>query len=108
MTNDPSYEEQLALLAKMDFNHPGQDTPVPGNISATDRFQRAAYFSKFFPEPKDMQEAFATIMAAIRGVSVPFGTPYNKLGDGFPVYKDRKSTRLNSSHVSESRMPSSA
>ena len=36
--------------------------------------------------------------------------------DGFPVYgawafanvKDRKSTRLNSSHVSESRMPSSA
>ena len=24
------------------------------------------------------------------------------------VYKDRKSTRLNSSHVSESRMPSSA
>ena len=24
------------------------------------------------------------------------------------IYKDRKSTRLNSSHVSESRMPSSA
>ena len=26
----------------------------------------------------------------------------------FQMYKDRKSTRLNSSHVSESRMPSSA
>jgi choloylglycine hydrolase len=33
-----------------------------------------------------MQEAFATLLAAIRGVSVPFGTPYTKLGDGFPVY----------------------
>ena len=29
-------------------------------------------------------------------------------GLGFETLKDRKSTRLNSSHVSESRMPSSA
>ena len=28
--------------------------------------------------------------------------------DGCPFCRDRKSTRLNSSHVSESRMPSSA
>ncbi|NDB95303.1 MAG: linear amide C-N hydrolase, partial [Verrucomicrobia bacterium] len=83
---------------KMDFNQPGQDTPVPGNISAADRFQRAAYFSKFFPEPKDMQQAFATILAAIRSVSVPFGTPYNKLGDGFPVYNTEYRTVCDLSH----------
>ena len=29
-------------------------------------------------------------------------------GDRIVIFKDRKSTRLNSSHVSESRMPSSA
>jgi choloylglycine hydrolase len=98
MTNDPPYDDQLALLAKMDFSHPGQDTPIPGNISATDRFQRAAYFSKFFPEPKDMQGAFATILAAIRGVSVPFGTPYTKLGDGFPVYNTEYRTVADLTH----------
>ena len=31
-----------------------------------------------------------------------------KVGDAVTAGKDRKSTRLNSSHVSESRMPSSA
>lgn len=98
MTNDPPYDEQLALLAKMDFSQPGQDTPVPGNISASDRFQRATYYSKFFPEPKDMQEAFATLLAAIRGVSVPFGTPYTKLGDGFPVYNTEYRTVADLTH----------
>ena len=34
--------------------------------------------------------------------------PGQHLVDTFPVLEDRKSTRLNSSHVSESRMPSSA
>ena len=35
--------------------------------------------------------------------------PFSYLGeDGKPLGLDRKSTRLNSSHVSESRMPSSA
>ena len=98
MTNDPSYEDQLTLLSKMDFSKPGQDTPVPGNISPQARFQRAAYFSRFFPEPKNMQQAFAPILAAIRGVSVPFGTPYNKLGDGFPVYNTEYRTVCDLSH----------
>ena len=37
--------------------------------------------------------------------------PYAKAGnfkDAFDFWKDRKSTRLNSSHASKSRMPSSA
>ena len=98
MTNDPHYDEQLNLLSKMDFSQPGQDTPVPGNISPQDRFQRAAYFSRFFPNPANLQQAFATILAAIRSVSVPFGTPYNKLGDGFPVYNTEYRTVCDLSH----------
>jgi choloylglycine hydrolase len=98
MTNDPPYDEQLALLAKIDFSQPGQDTPVPGNISPQDRFQRATYFSRFFPKPENTQQAFATILAAIRSVSVPFGTPYNKLGDGFPVYNTEYRTVCDLSH----------
>ena len=58
MTNDPTYDEQLALLAQHDFSNPSSDTPVPGNVKATDRFQRAAYFTAVLPEPAD--EGFGT------------------------------------------------
>ena len=36
--------------------------------------------------------------AAIRGVSVPFGTPYTKLGDGFPVYNTEYRTVADLTH----------
>ena len=36
----------------------------------------------------------------------PFGVPYHGISSG--KLRDRKSTRLNSSHANESRMPSSA
>jgi len=42
MTNDPVYDEQLALLAKQDYSKPSMDLPIPGNVNAVDRFQRAA------------------------------------------------------------------
>jgi choloylglycine hydrolase len=42
MTNDPTYDEQLALLKQHDFSKPSSDTPLPGNVKAADRFQRAA------------------------------------------------------------------
>jgi penicillin V acylase-like amidase (Ntn superfamily) len=41
LTNEPPYDEQLRLLAEQDYAKPGMDTPVPGNVSAVDRFQRA-------------------------------------------------------------------
>ena len=44
MTNDPPYDQQLALLKKHDFSKPSSDTPLPGNVKATDRFVRAAYY----------------------------------------------------------------
>lgn len=82
MTNDPTYDEQLALLAKLDFSKPSSDMPLPGNVNARDRFQRAAYYTSLLPEPKTEQEAIAGVLAVIRNVSVPFGAPYK----GFGIY----------------------
>ena len=80
MTNDPPYDQQLALLKKLDFSKPSSDMPLPGNVKATDRFQRAAYYSALLPEPKDERQVIASILAIARNVSVPFGAPYKDFG----------------------------
>ena len=80
MTNDPSYDEQLALLAAQDFSHPSRDMPLPGNVNAVDRFQRAAYYAALLPAPRDRRQAVAAVMAIMRNVSVPFGAPYGEFG----------------------------
>ena len=38
----------------------------------------------------------------------PRNHPYIKIFEKYPAFGDRKSTRLNSSHIQKSRMPSSA
>lgn len=91
MTNDPTYDEQLALLKKMDFSKPSSDTPLPGNVKATDRFQRAAYYSSMLPKPKSEREAVASVLAIARNVSVPFGAPYK----GFGIYNTEYRTAMN-------------
>ena len=91
MTNDPSYDEQLVLLKKLDFSDPSLDTPLPGNVSATDRFARATYFSALLPDPKDEREAVAGVLAIARNASVPFGAPYK----GFGVYNTEYRTVAN-------------
>lgn len=91
MTNDPTYDEQLALLKKQDFSKPSSDMPLPGNVKATDRFQRAAYFAAMMPEPKTEREAIASILAVTRNVSVPFGAPYK----GFGIYNTEYRTAIN-------------
>ena len=80
LTNDPSYDKQLASLKKLDFSKPSSDTPLPGNVSSPDRFQRASYFLPLLPEPKTESEAIAGILAIARNVSVPFGAPYKNFG----------------------------
>lgn len=80
MTNDPTYDEQLALLAAQDFSHPSCELPLPGNVNAVDRFQRAAYYAALLPKPTDVRQAVAGIMAIMRNVSVPFGAPYAEFG----------------------------
>lgn len=76
LTNGPTYEKQLSLLKKRDFAKPSIDTSLPGNISSTDRFQRAAYYLAMMPEPKTEREAVAGVLAIARNVSVPFGAHY--------------------------------
>ncbi|MGC8710806.1 MAG: linear amide C-N hydrolase [Leptodesmis sp.] len=82
MTNDPPYEEQLALLKKwdLDFATATRQTMLPGNVDPSQRFVRATYFEHFLPEPKNQQEAIAGILAIARNVSVPFGAPNNAPG----------------------------
>ncbi len=82
MTNDPAYDEQLALLKTLDFSHPTSDTPVPGNVNPRDRFARADYFLAIYPTPQTEREGVAGMFAIARNVSVPFGAPYK----GFGVY----------------------
>jgi penicillin V acylase-like amidase (Ntn superfamily) len=91
MTNDPTYQEQLALLAQQDYSSPSFDTPVPGNVKATDRFQRAAYFMGVLPEPEGERDAVASVLAIIRNVSVPFGAPYGAFG----IYNTEYRTVMN-------------
>jgi penicillin V acylase-like amidase (Ntn superfamily) len=80
MTNDPTYNEQLELLSRQDFSHPSRDMPLPGNVNAVDRFQRAAYYSALLPKPETERQAVAGVMAIMRNVSVPFGAPYGEFG----------------------------
>jgi penicillin V acylase-like amidase (Ntn superfamily) len=84
MTNDPSYDEQLVLLKKMEqrneFTHPSRNTPLPGNMNPVARFQRASFFSRFLPEPHNQREAVAAMFSILANVSVPFGAPYKDFG----------------------------
>ena len=82
MTNDPTYDQQLAMLKAQDFSKPSSDMPLPGNVNPRDRFQRAAYYSAMLPAPKTEREAIAGVLAIARNVSVPFGAPYK----GFGIY----------------------
>jgi penicillin V acylase-like amidase (Ntn superfamily) len=91
MTNDPTYDQQLALLQKQDFSKPSSDTALPGNVNPRDRFQRAAYYMALLPEPKNDREAIAGMFAIARNVSVPFGAPYESFG----IYNTEYRTVMN-------------
>lgn len=80
MTNDPPYDQQLAIVKKFDFSKPSRDMALPGNVNPTDRFIRATYYSAMLPEPKNQREAVAGMFAIVRNVSVPFGAPYGEFG----------------------------
>lgn len=91
MTNDPLYDQQLALLKQHDFSKPSSDTPLPGNVKATDRFVRTAHYAAMPPEPKNEREAVASVLAVMRNVSVPFGAPSKGLG----IYNTECRTAMN-------------
>lgn len=91
MTNDPTYDEQLALLGKLDFTNPSSETPLPGNVQPSDRFQRASYYLNLLPNPANEREAIAGVLAIARNVSVPFGAPYKDFG----IYNTEYRTAIN-------------
>lgn len=91
MTNDPTYDEQLKLLAKHDFSKPSREMPLPGNVNAVDRFQRAAYYTALLPKPKNEREAIASVFSVMRNTSVPFGAPYGEFG----IYNTEYRTVMN-------------
>ena len=91
MTNDPTYDQQLALLRQQDFSNPSSDTPLPGNVNPVARFQRAAYFLALLPEPRSEREAISGVLAIARNVSVPFGAPYKDFG----IYNTEYRTAVN-------------
>lgn len=84
MTNDPPYDQQLALLRKMDeahaFTPASRETHLPGNMNPVDRFQRAAFFSRFLPQAQNTRQAIAAMFSIMANVSVPFGAPYKDFG----------------------------
>lgn len=85
MTNDPPYDQQLALLKKYDFKNPNSMTPLPGNVNPMDRFVRATYFRNLLRKPAGEREGVAALMSIVRNVSVPFDAPYTN-DPRFSVY----------------------
>src|ERR1043166_9275363 len=108
----------LRLLRHLDIRRPAFVLVGPGLSSGSSgpRVDAVLFFFFFFndtapPEiyPLSLPAALP-ISSMLAGCSS--GTASSPAGERSPIVKgrcrDRKSTRLNSSHVSESRMPSSA
>lgn len=92
MTNDPTYDEQLANLARYDFTNATRQTSLPGNVDPRDRFVRSAYYLGMLPEPNSERESIAAILAIARNASVPFGAPNNLPGT---LYNTEYRTAIN-------------
>lgn len=64
MTNDPPYEQQLAI-AKYWENISGK-TFLPGSVTAADRFVRASFFINAIPQTDNTRVAVAGVFSVIR------------------------------------------
>ncbi len=71
MTNDPPYEQQLAIAKYWD-NIPGKIF-LPGSVTAPDRFVRAKFFINAIPQTDDTRIAVASVFSVVRNCSVPYG-----------------------------------
>lgn len=78
MTNDPVFEEQLAI------NEYWKGIPgnifLPGTNRAADRYVRASYYINTIPQTDDTRIALAGAFSVIRQCSVPYGIST----EGFP------------------------
>jgi len=73
MTNEPTFDKQLAILEQ--YAGFGGTKPLPGTHEASDRFIRGAFYAKNLPDPKDERNAIAALLSVIRNVGFPFGMP---------------------------------
>lgn len=71
MTNDPLYEEQLALNAY--WKAVGGAAMLPGSSRAADRFVRASFYLDALPKDLAPDVALASMFGVIRNVSTPYG-----------------------------------
>ncbi len=70
MTNEPSYDEQLASLKR--YKIMGGDQPLPSGITDDDRFLRATYYLDRVPPPANERQAIASVLSISRNLSVPY------------------------------------
>lgn len=70
MTNSPPFEQQLANMKR--FEGLGGNAALPGTSDAADRFVRAAYYVDNLSKPRDLREAYASLLSVMRNVAQPF------------------------------------
>lgn len=87
VTNDPDYTTQLHLLSQQNLTHASSNLPLPGNVSSTDRFIRATYFSQLLKTPAAPDLAIAKLLSVMRNVSVPSDAPYHGNGTYTTEYR---------------------
>ncbi len=71
MTNEPTYDRQLAILEYWRGVNPREFQP--GTVRATDRFVRANFYINTVEQSADARTAAASVFSVIRQVSVPWG-----------------------------------
>ena len=81
MTNDPSYDQQLALLKTLDFSKPIERHAAARQRQSARPLPARVLLSLHGPEARETErEGVASILAIARNVSVPFGAPYKSFG----------------------------
>jgi penicillin V acylase-like amidase (Ntn superfamily) len=70
MTNEPTFDEQLALTEYWKTVGEGM---LPGTHRPADRFVRASYYLNALPKTDDELISVATIFSIMRNISVPYG-----------------------------------
>ncbi len=71
MTNEPTYERQLAVLEYWQNINPREF--LPGTVRASDRFVRAHFYINAVVQSEDPRIAAASVFSVIRQTSVPWG-----------------------------------
>ena len=109
-----AYNPTLALANSISFTHvPNGERDFPalrvlGTIGWIAVNLIVGNFLDLHTNQPLLLAAGASLALGLFSFALPHTPPAGKKGDALPFLRDRKSTRLNSSHIQKSRMPSSA